>query len=262
MSLLVDGLVNSMQDLRNYENSILEVASSENVDLSGKMALAQDEISIQILHFLLKQETTESTAVPPVLLGQSTRRRLGVSDVTVSPELKRWLALRTLQLAYDDASSNQLNDRYGAKLIRYDALVQAAALSYFETGVGVAIDPVGRAAAPKLELIGGAGKATTFFLRTSWINQAGQEGLASELASFSTKDETQLMATLTVAPINVTGWNAYAGYTPDEPTLQNDAPIPVGTSWTALSELRSGRKPGNGQIADRFIVSNQTLLRG
>ena len=55
MGLLIDGQVNSTQDLRNYENSILDLASSENIDLTGKMALAQDEISIQILHFLLKQ---------------------------------------------------------------------------------------------------------------------------------------------------------------------------------------------------------------
>ena len=263
MGLLIDGQVNSTQDLRNYENGILDLASSESIDLTGKMALAQDEIGIQILHFLLKQGSRDPKAFPYVLPGESYRRRTGVSDVTVTPELKRWLALKTLELAYADAYSNQLNDRYATKLKQYEGLVEEAELNYFEGGVGIVMDPIGRALVPTLESIAGVGAAATFYLQTSWTNQAGQESLPSELTSFSTTNGAQLKLTMAGAPTNVTGWNIYAGYTPDQPTLQNDVPIPIGTSWIAPpSGLRAGRKPGNGQTADRFIVNDRVLLRG
>lgn len=263
MGLLTDGQANSAQDLRNYENSILDVASSENLDLTGKLVLAQDEISIQILHFLLKQGARDPKAFPYVLPGESYRRRKGVSDVTITPELKRWLALKTLELAYADAYSNQLNDRYANKLNHYRKLVTDAALSYFEAGVGIALDPLGRASAANLDFIAGVGPATTFYVQTAWTNQAGQESLPSELTSFSINSGTQLVVTPIGAPTNVTGWNIYAGYTPDQPTLQNDWPIPIAASWTAPpSGLRSGRQPGNGQIADRFIRNDRVLPRG
>ena len=40
------------------------------------------------------------------------RRQIGVSDVVVSPQMKRWHALHTLAVVYRDAYNNQLNDRY------------------------------------------------------------------------------------------------------------------------------------------------------
>ncbi len=258
MGLLTDGQVNSTQELRNYENSILDVASSENISLTGKLVLAQDEISTKILLFLLKHET--QSYVP---LGDNYRHQRGVSDVTVTPELKRWLALKTLELAYADAYSNQLNDRFAKKVEQYQKLAKDAARSYFETGVGIVMDPIGRAKKPDLDFIAGVGGATTFYVRTAWTNQTGQEGLASELASFSTNSGTQLSVLVAGVAPNVIGWNIYAGYTPDQPTLQNDVPIRVGTDWISPpSGLKSGRKPGDGQTADRFIVNHQVLLRG
>ena len=41
---------------------------------------------------------------------QSTMRRArGVSDVVVTPQLKRWHAIHTLGVVYRDAFNNQLN---------------------------------------------------------------------------------------------------------------------------------------------------------
>lgn len=258
MGLLTDGQANSTQDLRNYENSILDLASSENINLTGKLDLAQDEITTNILLFLLKHET--QGYVP---LGDHHRRQRGVSDVVVTAELKRWLALTTLELAYADAYSNQLNDRFARKVEQYQKLAKDAARSYFERGVGIATDPIARAIKPNLDFVAGVGPATTFYVRTAWTNQAGQEGVASELTSFSTTNGTQLSVTVAGVARNVSGWNIYAGYTPDQPTLQNDVPIRVGTAWISPpAGLRTGRKPGEGQSADRYIVNDQVLLRG
>ena len=89
MALLIDGLINNTQDLRNYENGILDLASLENIDLTGKMALALDEISTSILDFLLRHSEGD-VGSSFALAGESGRRNRGVSDVTITPQLKRW----------------------------------------------------------------------------------------------------------------------------------------------------------------------------
>ncbi|MGI8745535.1 MAG: hypothetical protein ACR2NN_23770 [Bryobacteraceae bacterium] len=263
MGLFTDGQVNSTQDLRNYENGILDTASLENIDLTGKMALAQDEIGTEILQFLLKQTIRDPHGFPYVFPSGSLRRKLGVSDVTVTPELKRWHALKTLDFAYADAYNNQLNDRYAGKQKQYEKRAARAELSYFETGVGISLDPMSRALAPILDAVGGLSAGATFYVQTSWINHAGQESSPSELVSYSTADSTQLRVEAVGVPVNAAGWNVYAGYTPDNDTLQNDAPIPVGTSWIMpLAGIRTGRNPGSGQTADRYVVNDRVLLRG
>ncbi len=50
------------------------------------------------------------------------RRAIGVSDVVVTRQMKRWHALHTLEIVYRDAFNNQLNDRYQAKFVEYQEL--------------------------------------------------------------------------------------------------------------------------------------------
>ena len=45
MALFTDGPINEAIDLQNYENAILSVANTEQIDLGGKSALAQGEIA-------------------------------------------------------------------------------------------------------------------------------------------------------------------------------------------------------------------------
>jgi hypothetical protein len=263
MGLLTDGQINNTQDLRNYENGILDIASLENIDLTGKMALAQDEISTGILTFLLKQITRDLRSFPYLLPGESQRRHLGVTDVTVTPQLKRWHALKTLALTYADAYNNQLNDRYGGKWKQYETLAQAAEQSFYETGVGLSLDPIGRPVVPTLGSVAGTGVQGTFYVQITWTNRAAQEGSPSEVVSFTTSAKEELTVTTMDAPANATGFNVYTGLTPEGVTLQNDVPIQVGTQWVLLpSGIRKGRKPGQGQSADRYIVNDRILLRG
>lgn len=262
MGLLTDGQINDTQDLRNYENGILDVASLENIDLTGKMTLALDEISTSILNVLLKQSERDRSC-SYVLAGGAGRRRLGVSDVTVTPQLKRWHALKTLTLAYADAYNNQLNDRYGNKWKQYDSMSLAAERTFFEIGVGLCSDPLGKAPTPVLGSIPGTGPPATFYVGIAWTNRAGQEGLSSEVVAFSTTPNTQLVVDSLEAPANATGFNVYVGPTPDGMSLQNDVPVPVGSRWILPSSgIRQGRRPGQGQSAERFVSNEQIFLRG
>ena len=44
MALFIDGQINRLQNLERYESGILDLASTEQIDITGKMALAQDQI--------------------------------------------------------------------------------------------------------------------------------------------------------------------------------------------------------------------------
>lgn len=263
MGLLTDGNINNSQDLRNYENGILDVTSLENIDLSGKMTLARDEISTCIYSFLLNQVKRDLGSLPYLLAGDSNRRHLGVTDVIVTPQLQRWHALKTLSLIYADAFNNQLNDRYGGKWKQYEILAKSAEQSFYQTGVGLAVDPVGRAAAPALGSVAGTGVQRTYYVQTTWTNRSAQEGSPSEVVSFTTPAGTQLTVASLNAPPNARGFNVYAGASPEAVSLQNDVPIQLETHWVLpASGLREGSKPGNGQGPDRFIVNDRVLLRG
>lgn len=263
MALFTDGQINNTQDLRNYESGILDVANLENIDLTGKMALAQDEISTSLFRFLLKQVKRDLRCLPYLLPGQSNRHRLGVTDVTLTPQLKRWHALKTLALTYADAYNNQLNDRYAGKWKQYEAMAKIAEQDVYETGVGLCVDPIPRPQAPALGSVAGVGTAGTFYVQTTWVNREGQEGSACDVVSFTISAGNQLTVTAIGTPTNANGFNVYVGLIPEDTTLQNDVPIQLGTQWVLpASGIRKGRRPGPGQSADRQIVNDRVLLRG
>ena len=86
MALFTDGQLNATIDLQRYENRILDVASTEGIDLAGKIALAQDEVANELLMFLLKRlPFTE----PPWLGQPAIRQKIGVSDVVVTQSLRQ-----------------------------------------------------------------------------------------------------------------------------------------------------------------------------
>src|SRR5579864_4819882 len=117
--LLTDGSPNDNEALRVYESAILDMANTERIDLGAKLGLALEEISEDVLDVLLDH----TRASDP----QSTiRRTMGVSDVVVSAQLKRWHALHTLEIVYRDAFNNQLNDRYKPKWDEYGELAREA----------------------------------------------------------------------------------------------------------------------------------------
>lgn len=187
MALFTDGPLNSTADLQKYENGILGVASVEAIDLGAKIALAQDEIANQLLRFLMRR-----TPLRDGLDVQWTlRRRRDVSDVVVTDPLRRWHAQKALAMVYRDAYNNQLNDRYQGKWAEYEQLAKVSSQNYFQIGVGVAADPISKAAVPILSTAPGIGSAGTFYAAVTWVNQEGQEGTASDIGQITTSDGHQ-----------------------------------------------------------------------
>src|SRR5580704_16431730 len=233
--LLTDGNPNTDEDLRVYESGILEVSHEEMINLVAKLGLATEEISEIVLNLLLDQTTVASG-------GDVTRRMLGVSDVVVTRQMKRWHALYTLAIFYRDAYNDQLNDRYLAKWNEYLLLARGAQDLTTQYGIGLATTPVPQAGTPVLGVAPGLLPATVYYVQITWVSATGAEGNPSKATAY----ETSLASVLTVTngapvPSVATGFNVYIGLTDCTTTLQNSAPIAVGQTFT---EASTGLVPG------------------
>src|SRR5256885_237860 len=111
MALFNDGPASSIEDLQGHDTQLLDVANVEGIDVTRKLALAQEEISMELATLLSRlnvaAETGTTTGVP------------GVSQVVVTSPLKLWLTFRALELVYRDSYNSQLNDRYAGKRDEY-----------------------------------------------------------------------------------------------------------------------------------------------
>ena len=255
MALFTDGPINGIQDMQDFENGILDVASIEGIDVTVKMALTQDQLGTQILFLLLRYPLRD--------FWWMTRRAKGVSDVVVTPELKRWHVLKSLAAVYADAFHSQLNDRYAARRAAYEELANEARRDYFAAGVGLVANPVGKPAVATVSAVPGLLAGAEYFVRVAWVNAAGQEGAPSESAPFTTTHGSQLTVAVTNPAANVTGWAVYVGTTTIAIARQNSAPLVLGQPWTLPPwGLVTGAAAGTGQGPERFVVDDRVLQRG
>src|SRR5258708_34839225 len=148
MALLTDGNPNDTVALQVYEGGILDVAAIEKIDLGAKLGLSTEEISEDVLNILLDHTRT----VDPQ---SNIRRNVGVSDVVVTPQMKRWQVVHTLEIVYRDAFNNQLNDRYKAKVVEYHELSRQARDNTIKFGIGLVLAPIPKAQTPSLGTVAG-----------------------------------------------------------------------------------------------------------
>jgi len=260
MALLTDGNPNDTEALRVYEAAILDVAKVETIDLDAKLCLATVEISQDVLDVLLGHTRTQYSLTSP--LG-GDRRKIGVTDVVVSPQMRRWHALHTLAVVYRDAYNNQLNDRYKNKWEEYRELARGAKERTLEFGIGLVAGPVPRPGTPVLGATAGILAGTIYYAQVSWVAAAGQEGSASPATTFQTADNSSLTVVAASAPAIAAGWNVYLGLAVSTLTLQNSVPLAIGATFTLPgSGLVSGLSPGDGQAADMFVTGGRILRRG
>jgi hypothetical protein len=247
MSLFTDGVIVTIDDLRGYESSMLEVAHTEGIDLSTKLGLAQEEVAVEL----------------EALLGRTRAERPNLGKVVVTRPLRQWLVFHTLAVAYRDAYNSQLNDRYLGKWKEYAQLAQWAARMLRETGVGVVSAPIRKASEPVVSATPGNGIATRYYVQVAWCNAAGAEGAPSEVSVYDTPDGALLAVEANDAPAVACGWSIYAGTSPDTITLQSETVMELGEKWTASeSGPVSGRKPGQGQEPEAYLRVDRTLQRG
>jgi len=255
MALFTDGTISTTEDLRAYENAIFDLASTEGIDLSTKLVLAQQEMEVELTDFLLQEMEQD-----PLTL-TTTRPDLG--RVVVTRPVKQWHVFHSLSLVYRDAYSSHFDDRYLGKWKEYARLTRWAATKSFDTGIGMVYEPIPRAPLPALSAVAGNLPAATYWVSVAWTNAAEAEGSPSDPAVLVLANGSGLVVEAGIPPEIAAGWNVYAGNTVGEMLRQNEAPLAGGTTWQApASGLQPGTKAGEGQPPDYFVTARRILQRG
>lgn len=270
MALLTDGNPNDTEALRVYEAAILNVAQVESIDLNAKLRLATEEISQNVVSLLLDHTSLNYTPLNPIApfgVPANRRREIGVSDVVVTAQIRRWHALHTLEATYRDAYNNQLNDRYNAKWDEYRELAAGARVRAIKYGIGLVSHPIPRAGQPVFSVVAGLIPSTIYYVRVSWVSATGQEGAPSEVTTYQTADGSLLVVTAGTSPPVATGWNVYLGLTATTLALQNSTPLAIGQAFPLpatglVTGVTAGRAPGEGQSPDVYVTGGWTLNRG
>ncbi|MCC7176598.1 MAG: hypothetical protein IT159_15500 [Bryobacterales bacterium] len=245
MALFTDGTISTLEDLRGYESSIYDVASTERIDLSQKLVLSQQEMEVDLITRLFRDKPTELTRV------------------VVTAALQLWHTFQTLALTYRDAYNSHLNDRYQGKWREYERLAKWAAENLMASGVGMVEQPIPKAQPPVLSAAAGSAPAAMYWVRISWTGPGGQEGCASEPSVLAAPEGTVPRTNAGAAPPIATGWNVYVGANSGEEQLQNVTPIPLGSSWTMPETgLTPGRPAWRGQSPTSYKRLERVFRRG
>jgi len=259
MALFTDPNVVTLDDLLQFESSLVQVSTTHGIDVATKINLAVNAISDKLMLWLLN-----SGASDPQFL---QRRNLGLSTVVVTPALYRWLCFDSLSRFFAEAYNVQLNTRFQQKWTEYQQESQAAADMAFMSGLGIVYNPLPKPAIPVLVVGTGSSAAESLFVQTTWVDNNGNQSAPSDV-------NAQLLAALsgvTVTPTSQTGqppaaavgWNVYARTTDANLTLQNAAALPLNSSWQLPAHgLVSGALPCAGQQPNFYVALTRRILRG
>ncbi len=110
MALFTDGPASTIEDLAAQDSQILDVASVEGIDLTRKLALAQEAAAMDLEAALGGRGSTSWQFGLRLALPRPT-----LENIVVTPALRLWHTYRTLEMVYGDAYYSQLNDRYAKK---------------------------------------------------------------------------------------------------------------------------------------------------
>ncbi len=252
--LFTDSPAITIEDLADYETSVLDTAATEGINLTVKIRLATNEVGIQL----------EAQFAPLAATGLAGSPGLTLENIVVTRPMVSWLVYHTLELVYRDAYFSQLNDRYKAKWTQYTTLATSASALLFQIGIGTTPNPVPQAENPALSLTAGALTPGKYFVEVTWLNAAGEEGSPSETTALDVPTGDSLQVQPVNPPAGAVSWNAYAGVTPDNLFLQNSTPFAPAVSWVAPNSglTTTGPQPGNGQQPEFLSPAPRILLRG
>jgi hypothetical protein len=259
MALFIDGPASSMEDLAAQDSQLLDVASVEGIDVAQTLALAQDELTLELNALLARLSRGDQ------LFWLAPQPDIG--SVVVTPALKLWHTFRSLEMVYSDAYNSQLNDRYAGKRDQFHTRAKWAYETLVAAGLGMVSAPVPQAATPTVTAAAAPEPGTplsygTYYVTVAWVNAAGEDGASALPATIATTGSSLLVQPAGAGPITAVGWNVYVGTGPDSMALQNGVPIAIGQSWLQPAPLAAGRPPGPGQRASYLKPVPRVIQRG
>jgi hypothetical protein len=250
MALFTDGAITSIEDLRGHDTQLLNVATVEGIDVTRKLALAHEELSIEVAGMLGRLRLAGQLSAGPV-----------IEQVVMTPPLQLWHIFRTLEMVYGDAYNCQLNDRYGGKRDEYHERARWAYNQAIQSGLGMVADSVRQAATPVVRASAGSLTDGAYYVAIAWTNAASEEGASSVAAMIQVSGSS--FAVETSAPPKVMGWNVYSGTSPATMTIQNLQILAPGQTWVQPDTLSTtGRQAGSGQAPSYWVPVPRTIQRG
>lgn len=254
MALFNDGPISGLEDLTAQDSQVLDVASVEGIDVTRKMASAQEEIGLELVTLLNSLRFADQ----PFWLGPQT----SLGNVVVTTGLELWHIYRALEMVYRDAYGSQLNDRYGARRDQFHEAAQQAREKLIQIGIGITSHPVPQATTPQVTAVPGSLPDGIYYVTMTWVNSAGEEGASAVPAVIALAAST-LQVQPAAPPVIAVGWNVYAGHAPEGMILQNSSPIPAGQMWLQSNALtQAGQLPGSGQEPTYLKPLPRVLQRG
>lgn len=256
MALFTDGVPSGMEDLTAQDSQLLDVASTEGIDVARKLAATQEELGVELCGLL-----SGTSAADPCWVGGWVSSGVDLGRVVVTPALRLWHVYMTLEAIYGDAYNNQLNDRYAGKRDAFREKARWAREKVIELGIGLVWKPIPRAASPEVEAASGGMAAGVYYVSLGWVNESGEEGACGPPAVISIANGG-LCVRPGAAPATATGWNVYVGDSAETMRRQNTGPIGIGAAWNQPPGLGNGGAPGSGQGPNRLQPVPRRIQRG
>jgi hypothetical protein len=242
--LFTDGTILTMQDLREHDNFVLEIASTETIELSSKLALAQREVGYELASFLKNRET-------PIALER----------VVVNDELKDLLALQTLAAVYGDAYNRHLNDRYLGRMKDFRQAAERSFHRFLQNGVGISATPVPRAERPSLSSVeSGALEPGVYVVQIAWQHVSGTVGERSNPVTLDMSGGG-ILTTPSSPSVDVAGWHVFIGMADAQPLRQNPSTIASDASWTQAAGLRFDLPASNASDPSFYVRQAAQMVR-
>lgn len=259
MALFTDADIVSLDDLLQYENSLVQISSSHSIDVSTKINLSVGAIGDKLMLWLLKIGASD-----PQWLN---RRLLGLSTVVVTPTLRRWICFDSLSRFFAEAYNVQLNTRFQGKWTEYEQQATEAADMVFLSGLGIVYSPLPQPMMPLASFQNTTAPEDALFIQTAWVDNQGDESALSPVNGLIINNES--IVTVSMAngaqpvPTAATGWNVYAGTTSNSLSRQNAVPVAIGTVFAlTATAVIDGSEPIGGQQPDFYITLSKQIQRG
>ena len=261
MALFTDSGVITLDDLLQFESSLMDVCSTHGIDVQTKIKIASDGIGDRLMLWLLRSGKQQDGA--PVGVGSVLR----LESVVVTPAIYRWLCFDALSRVFAEAYNVQLNTRFQGKWHEYQKEAEEAGQLVYTSGLGLVYRPMANPPLPLVSIGVGTLTSAALFIQTTWTAADGSESAPSpvngvvlngfaSVAVSAAQDES-------LAPRSAIGWNIYISERQQYFAKQNVTPVPPNAEWQIpASGLVSGVQPPAGQEPDLLICLSGRLQRG
>lgn len=243
--LFTDGTILTIQELREHDNFVLDVASTESIELSSKLVVAQREIGYELRSFLVTRSGSDD-----------------LSRVVVDQALRDLIAIHALSIVYRDAYNSHLNDRYLGRWKEFAAASGRDLLRFLRNGVGIAAVPVPQPSNPDVTASPNGGLAPgAYWVQIVWRHLTGAIGERSAPVLIDCPGGSVVVHPGRL-PNNITAWHVFIGGQDSVPSRQNVEPLTADAIWTQGAALRTDLSGPETSGPDYFVRNSGQISRG